>query len=351
MTRLVTCGYETGDIAESGASFNNTNASLTVVNTAPVPRAGSYCLKALATNTTNNNAFKSFAFGSKTEVWLRWAVYVNPATFTGEIVLAGMLDSAGGGQNCISWNATSTVLTARLTVATGGTAIGSGGTMTPNAWHVLEWRVQITSTTVGVTEVWLDGNRVINVSGDNTGTTTANVQTLQIGVISTTTTNVYVAVDDVAINDVAGTINNGRIGDGRIVLLVPNGAGSNTGLTRGGTDSGANWSQVEEIPPSMADYVFSATVAARDTYALADLPVPPLSISAVEVVALAQNNDAGAGSLGLTVKSGATTNEGTAQVLATTAAYIRHLYETDPNTAAAWTGSAVNALEAGVTVR
>jgi hypothetical protein len=62
-------------------------------------------------------------------------------------------------------------------------------------------------------------------------------------------------------------------------------------------------------------------------------------------------NEAGAGSLGPTLKSGATTNEGTAQGLSATASYYRQLYETDSNTSAAWTAAAVNAAEAGTTVR
>ena len=71
----------------------------------------------------------------------------------------------------------------------------------------------------------------------------------------------------------------------------------------------------------------------------------------LELLAYAQNSDTNPGSLGLTLKSGATTNEGTAQALSSTAAYYRQLYETDPNTTAAWTNIAVNALEAGTTVR
>jgi hypothetical protein len=161
----------------------------------------------------------------------------------------------------------------------------------------------------------------------------------------------YAAFDDLAVNDTAGTLNNGQIRDGRVVLLVPTGAGSNTALTRGGTDSGANWSQVDELPPSMTDYVYSATAATRDTYALSDLPAGIASINVADVVALVQNSDAGAGSIGLTVKSGSTTNEGSALALGATAAFIHQQYETDPATSAAWTASAINALEAGVTVR
>jgi hypothetical protein len=161
----------------------------------------------------------------------------------------------------------------------------------------------------------------------------------------------YHAFDDIAINDTNGSINNGQIYDGRVVLLLPNGAGSTTGQTRGGTDSGANWSQVDELPPSLTDYVYSATAGTRDTYTLENLPAGTWAVNCCQVLAYAQNNDAGAGSLGLTVKSGATTNEATAQALVVGAQYYRQLYETDPDTSAAWTTSAVNALEAGTTVR
>jgi hypothetical protein len=353
MTRLLTCGYETGDVAEAGSTTTGVSGTLSVVSATPAPRAGTYCLKASATQAVTNNAYKTFVLAaSKTEVWVRWAIYINLGTNSANQVLAGMFDSGGAAQTCISWDASSSVLTARQGVGLPGTSIGSGGTLSPSAWHVLEWRIQITSTSAGTTEVWLDGTRVINVSGDNTATATANVQQIALGSIAVAnTSNFYTAIDDIAINDTAGTTNNGRPGDGRVVLLVPNGAGSNTALTRGGTDSGANWSQVEELPPSMTDYVYSATAATRDTYALTDLVVTPSAINAVEVIALAQNSDAGAGSLGLTVKSGATTNEGSAQSLGTAAAYIRQLYETDPATSTAWTASGVNALEAGVTVR
>jgi hypothetical protein len=228
--------------------------------------------------------------------------------------------------------------------------------MSVDAWHLIDWRSQITSPSAGITEVWLDGARLINFSGDNVASANANVQELRLGHTASGATTManpgsYVAFDDIAINDIAGTINNGQIGDGRIYLLKPNGAGSTTALTRGGTDSGANWSQVDELPPSMTDYVYSATVGTRDLYTLEDVPAGSWTVNCCEVLAYGQNNDTGTGSLGLTVKSGATTNEGTAQNLVMSAQYFRQLYETDPATSTAWTVAAVSALEAGTTVR
>jgi hypothetical protein len=357
VTRLLTCGYETGDINEAGVTNVGSSALLTVVTASPTPRlSGSYCLKCTSF-ATNGTSYKAFSLGTKTEVWIRFGFWAHPATDASERVFAGLLDSVNGFQACITFNPVDGLIRARQYGSQGsiaGTLLGASSlTMSIDAWHLIEWRHQMTSATVGTTEVWVDGARVINFTGDNTQTGTAvNVATLQLGVATATTVSgYYQAIDDIAVNDTAGSINNGQIYDGRVVLLKPTGAGSNTNQTRGGTDSGANWNQVDEFPPSLTDYVFSATAGTRDTYALGDLPAGTWAVNACEVLAYAQNSDASAGSLGLTVKSGATTNEGTAQALGISGQYFRQLYETDPATSAAWTTAAVNALEAGTTVR
>lgn len=351
MTRVLTCGWETGDVAEAGASTIGTNMALSVVSSTPTPRGATYCLKAgLSSGGTIAPTYKGFATGTLSEIWVRFAFYAHG--LSGENAIAQLLESAAAVQTTLTYSSADGLLRAYRATSTAllGAASASFG---QDSWHLIEWRSQFLTTTTGTTEVWLDGTRVINFSGDNSATSNLNAASVLLGLLtslSSQTAGLYAAYDDIAVNNVSGTLNNGRPGDGRVVLLTPTGAGSNTGLSRGGTDSGANWSQTEELPPSMTDYVFGATAALRDTYALSDL-AGVSSVNVAEVLVLAQNSDAGAGSLGLTVKSGATTNEGTAQALGTTAAYIRQQYETDPATSAAWTSSAINALEAGVTVR
>jgi hypothetical protein len=355
MTRLLTTGYETGDVNEAGTSTIGATSTMTAVNTAPAPRAGAYCLKCACTSSTFAATYKTFNLGAaKTDVWIRFAVYFHPIGTT-EWVFAATQDSAGGAQNCLTWDPSSGAIRARLSNTNAGTLLGTAGTALPaDTWHVIDWRVQITSTTVGVVEVWLDGNRVINFSGDNTSSTTANVQFVLLGHVSpsvSSATGMYIAIDDIGVNDAAGTLNNARLQDGRVVLLVPSGAGSSTQFTRGGTDTGANFSQVNELPPSMAQYVGSNTVGNRDLYALGDIPVAVQSINVVEAVLLAQNSDAGGGSIAPTIKSSAAINEATAIGLTTSPGYVVGRWETDPNTSAAWTVAAVNAAEAGATVR
>lgn len=357
MSRLVTTGYETGDVAEAGVNTTAANHTLTVVGSTPTPRACLYCLK--VTNTSGANlgiAYKSIALpAAKTEVWCRWAIFLHALTGSTEFVIAGLQDAGGVGQVCLTWSAVDGLLRARLGTTNAGALLGTSGTaLVQDSWHLIEWREQILTATTGAAEVWLDGNRVINFSGDTSSTATLNVQALLLGVINTVgaqAVNEYVAYDDIAVNDTAGTLNNGRAGDGRIVLLSPNGAGSSTQFVRGGTDTGANFSQVNELPPSMGQYVGSPTIGQRDLYAMSDVGVAVSSINVVEAIVLAQNSDAGGGSIAPTIKSGATTNEATAIGLSTSAGYVTSRWETDPATSVAWTIAAVNALEAGATVR
>ena len=348
MTRLVTTGWETGDVAEIGVAGGT--STQVVVTATPTPRSpGSYCIKFGA---ASGNAYRDIVLpAALTDVWVRFGL--NTHALNVRTPFLQFVDSSGSGfQGTVAWD-TDTFLKA-YRGAQNGTLLGaSTNAWTQDQWRTVDVRWQITSTTVGIVEVWVDGTQWLNLTGvDNTNTTTANVQTVRIGSFASSFgATIWEALDDLAVNDTAGTLNNARAGDGRVVLLKPNGAGSNTNQTRGGTDSGANWSQCDELPPSLTDYVYSATAGTRDTYALEDLPAGTWTVNACEVLAYAQNSDALAGSLGLTVKSGSTTNEGTARTLSATAAYVRQLYETDPATSAAWTASAVNALEAGTTVR
>jgi hypothetical protein len=203
-------------------------------------------------------------------------------------------------------------------------------------------------------ELFVNIVQAISFSGDNTNTANVNVASAWAGLNGSSATGAgtvcNVGFDDIAINDTTGTRNNGRIGDGRISRFMPTGAGGSTVLTRGGTDTGANWSQTSEVPPSMTQYVYSANAGDRDLYNLADIS-NVASINVVEEVVYALNSDASAGSMAPTIQSGSTVSEAAAQALSVAAAHYHARWETDPNTGAAWTAAAINALQAGATVR
>lgn len=359
MTRLLTCGWETGDLNEAGATTTTVNAVPAVVSTVPTPRAGNYTLKVSVT-AQNQAGYKSVGLPARAELWVRAAVFVHG--FAGELAIVSLTDLSGSGVASISYSGSDGTFKLRTYSAcpgsvliTFGALLASTAAFSQDAWHVLEWHHLITSATTGTSEVWIDGVQGITFSGDVTasGTSGTTIAAIQFGLCSTlgTGTSQYVAIDDIAVNDNLGTINNGRVGDGRVLLLSPTGAGSSADLTRGGADSGANWSQVEEVPPSMTDFVYESVVGRRDLYGVADLPGGSWTINTVEALAYAQGSDVGGPQVAPTLKSGSTTAEGSAATLTTTPTYVRTQWETDPNTTAGWTPTAVNALEVGVTVR
>lgn len=356
MTRLLTCGWETGDVNEMGAftgtGFGSQIGIYAAVTSGPAPRSpGTYCLKMTAINQAYGTALTQMFPAAVTEIWMRLGFYILSASGFGLPMVLRILDQAGGVQGMLRWTLSDNQLRLYLGNTT-GTVLGTG-TMAcaTGVWHLLEIRWQITSTTSGTSEVWLDGTRDINFTGDNTATANANIQGVQIECTGLSNPGAAdAAFDDLAVNDTTGAVNNGRPGDGRIILLRPN--GTNTALlTRAGTDTGANHTQVNEVPMSMAQRVQSDNITMADLYTLDNLPVAPSTINTVEIIALAQNSDVGGGHLGLTLKSGATTVESAPLALSVSPQLFKASWPTDPNTNAPWTAAAVDAVLAGPTVR
>ncbi|MFK0062621.1 hypothetical protein ACIQTN_25765 [Streptomyces werraensis] len=84
---------------------------------------------------------------------------------------------------------------------------------------------------------------------------------IRAGVQSAATTDIY--IDDIAVNDTTGSVQNGLPGPGCVVHLRPDSAGDATGWTTtvGGT---ANWQRVSEVTPNDAT-TYNSTTAAGTT--------------------------------------------------------------------------------------
>lgn len=152
--------------------------------------------------------------------------------------------------------------------------------------------------------------------------------------------------DDLHVWDSTGSICNTFTNDTRVDHEVATGAGNSAQFT---ASAGANWECVDEQPVNTTDYVESSTVGHKDTYAFGDIAHAPPSIFAVVVTAFGIKSDAGARSLKTVVRSGGTDYADAAGTTLEEGSYKRavSVRETDPNTAAAWTVSGVNAAEFG----
>lgn len=96
----------------------------------------------------------------------------------------------------------------------------------------------------------IDGVDFAAASGLSISYSTGDIR-LDIGATSVCTTDLY--FDDVAVNDSSGSNETSYPGEGHVICLRPDGNGDNVGMgSRGGTDSGADWSQVDEVTPDDA---------------------------------------------------------------------------------------------------
>lgn len=368
MTRIVQCGWELGDIAQLGTpSIGSSGGVLpTVVASTPTPRSGAYCLKCAYTGVTNSGinvttSRLTVAHASQTEVWYAFGFYythsAEPAS--PQWVLAHAVDASSGNVNVLLACDSGTL---RAYVATaGGTApavaqvtlLGaSGASLSSGAWHLIEIRLIASTGAGGTCQVYQDGAMVINATGARTAQTAATYGALVLGMTAWQATSSGMALlhafDDLRIQSTAGSVNNGRPGDESIRLLVPNGAGDLTQLTRGGTDSGSNWGQVDEIPPTGAvDYVASDTVGQADLYALSTVAIA--SVSAIEVI-VQGFNAGGGGTINLPIKTPAGQSDGAAATLTATPTYYKRLLEADPTGGAVFDQTKLDALQAGIKV-
>ena len=355
MTRLMACGWETGHKDEIPNSFTTDAPVVTLSVLSSNVRNGTRALQLVSTSGSYSARYVWSIDVAKTEIWTRLGFKVEKVAGSNstQVKFLAFYDSAGAEALHLRYDHNTGIISAVRGSTVVATSSGAFSVQAaPGVWHLVEARYK-PSNASGVLELYLDGTQVINFAGDATNGL-EDVLALGLcleegsGIGSSGDAHVF---DDWVVNDTAGAVNNGRPNNGAVLLLSPTGAGSSTQLTRGGTDSGANWSQVEEVPPSDADYVQSSTIAQRDLYALANMPGPASVVHSVSVIARAREEISGIGQIGLTRKSGATITEAPAVPLESTYRFYNALLETNPETSLAYTVTSIDAMEAGVTVR
>lgn len=217
----------------------------------------------------------------------------------------------------------------------GSTEIGRNNTSGHSSWHYYELGVYV-SDTVGWAKLYVDGVELIDFSGDTkNGGTNNSISTFRL------TGDRYGAnsyFDDLYVDD------SDRHGDVRVHTLTPDAAGTTTQLT---PSSGANYTTVDELPYSTADYVYG-TPGQKDTYSTSNLPGGTGIIYGVQTNAIVKKTDAGTISGRPVVRAGATDYPGTAVSVGTSDTVISKLDQVNPATSTAWTSGDVNGMEIGV---
>ena len=216
-------------------------------------------------------------------------------------------------------------------------------------WVRLEWRLVVDGTN-GIFTLLRNGDEVLSYVGDTKGSNLESIRYLDIGPTNRAANRMI--IDDVAINDTTGSVNNSWPGPGSILLLKPKGAGNYTQWT---PSSGDNFARVATIPYSASHYVESDTVDEIDTYemqTLADLGVdtsdPAFNIKAVQHL-MAGRWDEAETELSRVLRLGAADNTGTAVTLTNTYnRYWDEMFEVNPFDSQPWEVADLNSLEAGI---
>lgn len=220
-------------------------------------------------------------------------------------------------------------------------AISANSLIIAAAWNYIEIEFTRHAST-GVFKVYLNGVLVaaLNSTGVNTGSLDIN-KIFFAGTGNGTTSTVF---DDFYVTNTAT-----RLGERRVEYLP---VSVDTATKDWTASTGTNHAALlDEIPSNGdTDYISDSVVGHKDLFDVTDLSSTPTNIDAVQVVMIARKDDATTRQIRHNMKNGATTTNGTTQTMAATYSTFSDLYLTNPNTAAAWTASDVNATQAGVEV-
>ena len=269
-------------------------------------------------------------------------VIVGAACFAASSPLVTVVTLGDAGSPQAGWGVTAggKFMIFRLSAAN---ILGTGTLPVPiNSWFYVELKMTIHNT-AGTAELRVNGSPTpdISLTGLNTRSTANNFAN------DVWFNAANFPIDDFyALDPTTGAAPyNDFLGDVRIQTLFASAAGSSTQWTPLST---TNFSNVDDAGlDGDTTYNSSTTAGQIDLFACADLTGTPVVLG-VQAFVDARKDDAGLRQVRTKLKSGAVTSNGaTATLNSSNYANYADRYLTDPNTSAAWTVAAVNALEVG----
>jgi hypothetical protein len=323
------CGdnYATADIGLYWTSNGTSSASIST--SSPRLPGGSFLRTA-----AGNSQRKAFVVGSVGTVTVGLAV--RRVSSSGTAMILFELTDASTTQLRVTLNSDLTISIVR---GDGTILATSSQTISINTWYWMELMATIHPST-GAFTFRLNETQILNATGQNTrNTSNSSCNGLRV--------QESLDVDDLHLIDTTGSALTGFPGDSTIEYLPANGAGTTTEWTPVG--STPNYQAVDEaVENGDTDYVSSATVGQKDTYALGNLSSTPSAIRGVKPVVIARKDDVGTATVAPVVRSGGTDYDQTSTGLSTSYAPLAaSVLDVDPATGVAWTATGVNALQVG----
>lgn len=331
MARIFMTGFEAGSVGVFTSNNGATISNGTV-------RTGAYSL-----DLTGSSDSAQQIIDPATELFFRIGIYITG--FSYEAAYLQLFDADGAVCLTFTINSTTRALEVRRGSYNGLILASGGNAVLTNVWHCIEVHVKIADSD-GIAQIKLDGVQLVDFIGDTKTGSNDKIGVFRLGGAGYYR-NAMGYYDDIAINDTSGTKNNSWIGRGGIYGLKPNAAGQYTQFT---PSAGDNYAAVDEVPPNDdTDYVESDTVGYKDSYALADLPVATGQVDAVQWLARAKLDAAGAGNFKRLLRHDSTDYNGENLTVDTSYVYHQEILENAPDDTE-WTVAKVNALEIGMEI-
>jgi len=135
------------------------------------------------------------------------------------------------------------------------------------------------------------------------------------------------------------------IGDVRAVQIMPN---SDSIASFGRSAGSTNFSNVDELIASSADYVFGSTPGQADEYGNAGFVAPvPDVIQGLSVRLVALKTDAGPRTVGSRIRTNGVAAEGAGRTITAAARSYVYRHDLNPDTGVAWTAAEIAAMTFG----
>jgi len=230
------------------------------------------------------------------------------------------------------------------TRATGETCLNDG------LWHHVEMNL-IADLAAGTIEVWDNGVKIIDFTGDTSNAASGDVTSLDTVSLKLPRASggagSDIEFDDIVIWDDGGSDFTGQLGEHRVEGLVVNAAGTNTDFT---PLASTNISQVDEsgTPDGDTTYNSSNTALDTDTFGVDNLTFGT-TIKGVSVKTYGRTD--GSNTFQNVVRSSSVEANSATFTLTTSYDTYRHVQTLDPGAGTpAWTATTVNAMEIGYEV-
>jgi hypothetical protein len=246
--RLWTSGFELQSTT-ADMEYTANVGSPTISTTAGTFRSG---LASLRVNTSAATAGMSYdwqAADSATDTYFRGYFYFSTFPNANTLLMA-IRDNAGTNQASIRFDNVNSKLELWNEEDSAQVDVDSAAIET-EVWYRVELRVNFGTAATGDTILTakLDGTQFATSSTVNWAN---GVRTMQAGIITTNATaDVY--LDDMAINEGFGSVQNSYPGEGRVVHMQPDSAGDNTGFNVNFSNcAGLSYLCINEVTPSDA---------------------------------------------------------------------------------------------------